>query len=282
MLKSNFEFEVLVNGHPAKEYYHNGKYFIEGKESSRFSLRMRNNSSHRALFVPTVDGLSIMNGKEASYKSQGYVVSSYDSLTIDGWRTSDDNIAEFFFSSPKESYAGKKSKGGNLGVIGCAVFKEKERKPETIVIKEYIPIRYPEYPRWPNYPYWGMTYCAGGSHGSVNIYSCQSGTSTFQSANLSATGSSNATNNFSQVQTSASNNGPEQKVTAGLGTGFGQDKYSPVTTVDFDKDPNPYEVFTIFYNTRENLEASGVEFKKAVYVAPSAFPNEDGYCERPN
>ena len=68
---------------------------------------------------------------------------------------------------------------------------------------------------------------------------------------------------------------------AGLGTGFGQDKYSPVTTVDFEKEGSPSEVFSIYYNTRENLEAIGVEFRRAVYVTPSAFPNEDGYCERP-
>ena len=285
MLKSNFEFEVLVNGHPAKEYYHNGKYFIEGREGSRFSLRMRNNSSHRVLFVPTVDGLSIMNGKEASYKSQGYVVSSYDSLTIDGWRTSDNNVAEFFFSSPKGSYAGKKSKGGNLGVLGCAVFKEKERRPDPIIIKEYIPIRYPDYQRWPTYPFWGVPYTNGGiSSGSVNFYSCSTGgTGRLQNASLSSSAINNCVNGGNS-QTTASNSSGEKvtNMTAGLGTGFGQDKYSPVSTVDFDKESSPSEVFTIFYNTRENLEAAGVEFKKAVYVAPSAFPNEDGYCERPN
>ena len=35
-------------------------------------------------------------------------------------------------------------------------------------------------------------------------------------------------------------------------------------------------------SVKEKLEARGVEFRKAVYIAPSAFPNEDGYCERPN
>ena len=276
MLKSNFEFEVLINGRAAKEYYHKGSHYIEAREGSCFSLRMRNNSGHRALFVPTVDGLSIMNGKEASYKSQGYVINAYDSLSIDGWRTSDDKVAEFFFSSPKGSYASKKGKGGNLGVIGCAVFKEKERRPDPIIIKEYIPYEKPYTPYWwpwnprrpQNDPYWfGTTYTAGGS-GSISMYSCQTG------ANLS-----NASLNTKQTGNEAINC---SSANAALGTGFGQDKYSPVTTVDFDKESHPTEVFTIFYNTIERLEEMGVEFKKAVYVAPSAFPNEDGYCERPN
>ena len=67
----------------------------------------------------------------------------------------------------------------------------------------------------------------------------------------------------------------------GLGTGFGEDKYSPITKVDFEREDKVSEVFSIYYNTRENLEALGIEFRKPVYVAPSAFPKEDGYCERP-
>ena len=285
MLKSNFEFEIMVHGSPAKEYYHDGKYYIEGKEGSRFSLRMRNSSSHRALFVPTVDGMSIMNGKQASYKSQGYVINAYDSLTIDGWRTSDKNVAEFFFSSPKESYASKTNKTtGNLGVIGCAVFKEKERKPETIVIKEYIQTIYPNH--WPYYPYYNYPYNYGGGV-TYNSLNSSGGVSTDTNGGITGAMNTNTVNamyacSAGSQQVSAGNNSVTPTNAAALGTGFGQDKNSPVSTVDFDKESSPSEVFTIFYNTKENLEAAGVEFKKAVYIAPSAFPNEDGYCERPN
>ena len=281
----------MVHGSATKEYYHDGKYFIEGKEGSHFSLRMRNNSSHRALFVPTVDGMSIMNGKQASYKSQGYVINAYDSLTIDGWRTSDKNVAEFFFSTPKESYASKTNKTtGNLGVIGCAVFKEKERKPETIVIKEYIPIRYPNYPYYPYYPYYGNPFYP---YNTYQTYQC-GGTSTLSGgvsidtnggiAGATGTNTANAMYSCSAGSQQASSGSNDRTLTsnASLGTGFGQDKYSPVSTVDFDKESSPSEVFTIYYDTKEKLEARGVEFRKAVYIAPSAFPNEDGYCERPN
>jgi hypothetical protein len=277
MLKSNFEFDVLVNGHSAREYYHEGRNYIEGREGTKFSIRMRNNSSNRVLFVPTIDGLSIMNGKEASYKSRGYIVNSYDSLTIDGWRTSDDKVAEFFFSSPKGSYAVKKNKGSNLGVIGCAVFKEKEQVKviERIIEKEkYIP-----YQPWPTWPiYW--TSSSGGTMGkSWNTLGGGGSTTTFTTAN-NGIGSSISSDNLSSAPQNCSYS--MQTSSAGLGTGFGQDKYSPVSTVSFDKEDHPTEVFTIFYNTREKLESMGVEFKKAVYIAPSAFPNEDGYCERPN
>ena len=282
MLKSNYEFEVLVHGSSAKEYYHQGSYYIEAKESTKFSLRMRNNSSNRVLFVPTVDGLSIMSGKEASFKSNGYIIDAHSSTTIDGWRTSDDKVAEFFFSSPKESYAKKISKGGNLGVIGCAVFKEKERVKviEKIVeVEKYIP--YPVYPSCPQKHYPDIQ---------PPQWTCISGLAQTCDYNTSAT--SAGISNLVSTPTSSSFNAAGNSVSAfytsavpeaGLGTGFGEDKYSPVVTVDFDKESSPTEVFSMFYNTRKNLESMGIEFRKPVYVNnPSAFPSENGYCKRPD
>lgn len=241
MLKTNYEIEVIVHGSPAKEYLHDNKYYIEGREGSAFSIRMKNNSGQRALFIPTVDGLSVMNGKEASFKSRGYIIDAYQSVTIDGWRTSDDKIAEFFFSSASQSYANKMGKAGNLGVIGCAVFKE---KPTT---------RDPE---------WLM--CNGTGIASLGKMDLSGSDNTIM---LCA----------SQLDYSGTTT-----TTKGLGTGFGQEKYSPVIKVQFEKEDYPVATFSIYYNTRENLKAMGVEFKKPLYVTPSAFPNEDGYCEKPS
>lgn len=244
MLKSNFEFEVLVNGHPAKEYYHKGNYYIEGREGTRFSLRMKNNSGQRVLFVPTIDGLSIMDGKEGSFDSRGYIVNAYDATTIEGWRTSDEEVAEFFFSSPKGSYAKKIGKGNNLGVIGCAVFKEKE---------------------FPTKMYYQSKTIRGEGSTSNPLFTWP--------ANNSLYATTGSTINCCFSSASA----PQ-----GLGTGFGQDKDSPVITVSFTRAPSPSEIFSMFYNTRKNLESIGIEFKKPVYVTPSAFPKEQGYCKRPN
>lgn len=263
MIKSSFEFEVLVHGSSTKEYYHEYKTYIEGKKDSHFSLRMKNNSNSKALFIPTVDGLSIISGKEGSFKSQGYIVNAYDSVTIDGWRTSDEKVSQFYFSTPEKSYATKVKKGGNLGVIGCAVYKEKEHvKIIEKIIKEYIPYEVKPYVFPPlNSGPWYSYQCSSLSQSEpASIMTCAT------SLNASASPTSNK---FSR------------SVSQGLGTGFGEDKYSPITKVDFERDDKITEIFTIYYNTRENLEALGVEFRKSVYVAPSAFPNEDGYCERP-
>lgn len=268
MLKSNYEFEVIVHGSAAKEYYHRGSHYIEGKEGSTFSIRMRNNSSTRCLFVPTIDGLSVMNGKEASFKSRGYIVNAYSSETISGWRTSDDKVSEFFFSTPKQSYAKRMGKGGNLGVIGCAIFKEQYKEPEVIIKTVHIHhdhhgsgCQCPKCCPWLNGPQWS-TYKTS----TKSSLSMQASTSAINIASLASSGTSNM-----------------YRAEAGLGTGFGQDKYSPVISVDFDKESSPVETFNIFYNTRERLAEMGIEFKKPLYVtrSPSAFPNENGYCERP-
>ena len=245
MLKSNFEFEVYINGHPAKEYYQNGATYIEGREGTKFSLRFKNNSWSKVLFVPTIDGLSVMDGKEGSFDSRGYIVNAYDSLTIDGWRTSNESVAEFFFSSPKGSYAKKMNKGSNLGVIGGAVFTEKFNH-----------------------------YFAGASSGTGgDLFQTVTSTSALGSGMSTVTlAGSNATNSINTSCYSAASN---------LGTGFGQDKPSSVTTVSFDKEDTPTTVFTIYYNTRQALEKLGITFTKPVYITPNPFPNEEGFCKRP-
>ena len=148
MLKQQTEFEVLVNGKPLKEYSHEGKTFIEGREGTNFAIRMRNNTGSRKLFIPSIDGLSVMNGEKAGFDSSGYIVKPYSAVTIEGWRVSNNEVNEFFFSKAKDAYATKTKNGDNLGVIGCAVFGEKER-PAPIIIKEYIP--YPQHHCHSNY-----------------------------------------------------------------------------------------------------------------------------------
>ena len=133
MIKQNYEMEVFVHGKPIKEYIHQNKIYIEGRKNSAFSIKLRNNSSEKALFVLTIDGLSVLDGKDASFDSRGYIINGYDSMTVNGWRMNDNEVAQFFFSSPDESYRKRMSKGNNLGVIGLAVFTEKEKYHPTIL-----------------------------------------------------------------------------------------------------------------------------------------------------
>jgi len=257
--------EVLINGNPVKEYLSNGKIFVEGRKGSVFSLRLRNNSSERVLFVPTVDGLSVMDGKEGSFDSRGYIVNGYDSITIDGWRLSNREVAEFYFSSPEDSYRKRKGMGNNLGSIAVAVFREKEKKC-LHWLQETLP-----FPEWPKYVP-DETYPK--RYPDPNKYFC--GQQPFDSNEKDG-----------RIELSAMNCSQcfsMRSVSQEIGTGFGDSKRSEVITISFDRENEPDAVLEIFYNSRKQLEKIGIEFNRpALRVSePNSFPAERGYCERPN
>ena len=243
MYKSNYEVEVLVNGSSVKEYWNDGKLFIEGRKGAEFSLRIRNNGWRRVLAVPTIDGLSVMDGKEAGYNSSGYIINGYSSVVIDGWRTSDKDVAKFYFTNPEDSYSERKDRKNNLGVIGVAIFTEKYHEPiwnYTLTTSQ-------------NYPQNIIT--------NYNLDCNTRGSSMMQSSQA--------------MNCSMQSSAPQD-----LGTGFGGYKRSEVISVEFDKESNPDAVFEIYYNTREKLRDLGINLNdRPRYVSPQAFPNR--YCEPP-
>ena len=275
MLKSNYELQVLVNGKPLKEFYHNGRNYIEGKENSEFKLRIKNNGYRKILAVPTVDGLSVMDGSIASQDSAGYIIDGRSSMTIDGWRTSLEEVAKFYFTDSKGSYAEKSNKGGNLGVIGLAVFEEKPER-EYVFIESVRTI--------PNYPWFGDSWnCTdtvsySTSDGTLECSSSQNDIPQMRSA------SSIPTNRDAEMSLSGSDvemsclasTGPVQDI----GTGFGDTKKDVVSTASFSRMDNASAIFEIYYNTREQLVKIGIDFReKPEYVTPSAFPG--GFCKPP-
>lgn len=125
----NFRMHVLVHGREIREYPHQGETYIEGRKGSEFKLRIINDSHERVEAVVTVDGLSVMNGKAGGFNVRGYLVPAFSHIDIPGWRLNMESVAQFFFSALGESYAHQMSKPTNVGVIGCAIFKEKTFKP---------------------------------------------------------------------------------------------------------------------------------------------------------
>lgn len=118
--------EVRVHGRPVREYYHQDQIWIEGRRGSDFTLRLSNRRMGRILMVPSIDGLSIMDGKSASYDDRGYIIDGRGFVDVPGWRLNDSEVATFRFSTPPNSYAAQKGQPSNVGVIGCAVFEEME------------------------------------------------------------------------------------------------------------------------------------------------------------
>lgn len=148
MRRETFELHVLVYGRAVREYSHSdGKIYIEGRRGSNFTLRISNNGSKKILAIPTVDGLSVMDGKQGSFDSSGYVLNPFSYVDIPGWRLNNSEIAKFFFSASQDAYAAKMDVPNNIGVIGCAIFEE--RQPAYTVTPRPFPTPMPR-PK----PYW--------------------------------------------------------------------------------------------------------------------------------
>lgn len=126
MLFNNYEVRVLVKGRPINEYSHNGQIFIEGRDGSNFEIEFKNQSPNRIEAVLSVDGLSVIDGKEAGPTSSGYVLGPYETVRIPGWKLTDEQVAAFQFAGKKGSYAAQSTGSArNTGVLGAMVFAEK-------------------------------------------------------------------------------------------------------------------------------------------------------------
>lgn len=269
MESKHLELEVRVHGKPVREYRHEGKTYIEGRKGSEFTLRIRNRSNRRVLVVPSVDGLSVMDGKEASFDSSGYILDAYDFIDIPGWRLNLDEIAKFFFSAPGESYAAKTDKPRNIGVIGCALFMEKQD------------------------PMWRILRCSNFSPGAPG----PGGQSLHRGATFDCNVSSEL--NASQLIDSGASGtvcsvaspGETQEqpqsvyfnqVQPSLGTGFGDKAAHRVHEVAFEKaSETPEDVAELHYDSREGLQRRGVDLrKKPVVGTPNPFPGEK-FCHPP-
>jgi hypothetical protein len=96
-----------------------------GAPGERYALEIENPSGERLEVVASVDGLDVLDGEDASFDKRGYLVAAYSSVTIDGFRRSDAEVAAFRLGDVARSYAASKGKARNVGVIGLACFEER-------------------------------------------------------------------------------------------------------------------------------------------------------------
>lgn len=103
----------------------NGRTLIVGADGQRYRIAVRNATTARFEIVASVDGLDVIDGKPADPNRRGYIVDPDDTLVIDGFRTSDDNVAAFRFGKVADSYAAQTAGDRNVGVVGLAIFAER-------------------------------------------------------------------------------------------------------------------------------------------------------------
>jgi hypothetical protein len=102
-----------------------GRTLIMGHDGARYKIVVHNQSAARFEVVTSVDGLDVIDGQPADPNRRGYLINPHGDLTIDGFRTSNNEVAAFRFGKVADSYAAQTSGDRNVGVIGMAIFSER-------------------------------------------------------------------------------------------------------------------------------------------------------------
>jgi hypothetical protein len=117
-----------TEGRALATYPHRGRQFVVGRPGNEYALRIRNCSDRRVLAVVSVDGVNVVTGETAAPDQSGYVIEPRGYVTIQGWRKDLERTAAFYFSDPGDAYATRTGRPDDLGVIGVALFREREAR----------------------------------------------------------------------------------------------------------------------------------------------------------
>lgn len=225
-------------------YEHEGRLYVAGEPRHQYELRVRNSSAARVLAVTSVDGVNVITGETAAQQQSGYVLGSYDSVSIEGWRKSMDEVATFYFTRLADSYAARTGRPNDVGVIGVALYREyrAQYRPCCSLWRDRAP---------------------GAAAPEASVQGSD--------GELAKDERDDASADARKAQ-SAESRRSESK----LGTGHGQRESSPAQYVDFKRAAStPDETIVIYYDSRRNLVAQGVLPQRPVFAdrRPDPFPN---------
>jgi len=292
--------DIIHKGKALRRIAHDGEVYVKvpkpkkrkgKKKYGSYSLRVYNHCNKRRLAVITVDGVNVISGKDGNWEGEGYVLDPWETMEIPGWRRGDDTVAAFTFKPEDKSYANATGRGvANVGVIGCAVFDEKQIPKARTIIRHIH-----HGPYWPyTYPWWRPTtlcdtvteeeYDSGGGTLTTGAVEVSSG-ATFTTTD--ATFDDEPANVF---MTMASTGGgtrsaalclndatPQNAAPVDVGTGYGQEMSFHTTDTTFNRSSdNPCEVVTLRYATAHRLKTWGIPLDRPEPKRPSAFPKSRG------
>lgn len=223
---------IALNSH----FYH-GEYWVAGRPGARYAIEIRNRLSERLLAVTSVDGVNAISGATAGWNQDGYVFDSGERYQITGWRKSDVEVAAFTFTDSPHSYAQRTGRPANVGVIGVALFRE--RQPQPIYPLPQI--------------------------GQLSDLSESQAARSAESAPPTAQARASDSNSSSVARKAAA---PK------LGTGHGEREFSSVAHTEFLRmQDHPNELMRIHYDSFDNLVAMGIVRRPPSDPAtPNPFP----------
>lgn len=117
-------------GRALQAHFHDGEYWVAGRPGARYAIRITSRDGRRLLAVTSVDGVNILTGETAAHHQPGYVFEPWQGYDVAGWRKSDSQVAAFTFTSVPRSYAARTGRPENVGVIGVALFAERQHPPK--------------------------------------------------------------------------------------------------------------------------------------------------------
>lgn len=124
-IRAPYDVQVIRdNGETLPTFALKDRFYVQGNANERYVIRITNPTPNRVEAVVSVDGLDVVDGESGDLRKRGYVVPPYGETRIEGFRTSSADVATFRFSAVSDSYAGKKGKARNVGVIAVALFEE--------------------------------------------------------------------------------------------------------------------------------------------------------------
>lgn len=118
-----------TTGQELPVYSDGGRRYVAGTPGHEYSIRLRNRAGEDVLAVVSVDGVNAVTGETSAVGQGGYILGAGQRFDIRGWRKSLDEVAAFYFSRQKDSYASRTGRPDELGVIGVAVFRRKVEPP---------------------------------------------------------------------------------------------------------------------------------------------------------
>lgn len=199
-----------------------GRYYLEARPGSRYTLHLANRTGERVAVLMTVDGLNVISGERQAVNQSGrmYVLDPWESADIQGWRSSLDDVRRFTFVDEKASYAARSGKANSrMGWIELAVYRERNR-----YAYRQAPDVSAQAPR----------------------------------AEAPAAGAREKSGKDDRDEAQAEKRAQGGVAQSFPGTGWGEQTHDPVRVVDFEAESSPAERITLRYEYASALRALGV------------------------
>src|SRR5260370_13565414 len=121
---------VDASMHDLRMFHHDGRSYVLGTVGERYAIVVSNPTPRRVEAVISIDGLDAIDGTAADYvHKRGYILPAYGDATIEGFRTSLDQVATFRFSSMAAPASSCLGQARDVGVIGVGFFAERAPIP---------------------------------------------------------------------------------------------------------------------------------------------------------